>query len=45
MERQSGHVLAPEVEIHLNRQPAWNLFLHVLHGFVGRLLSMGEMIE
>lgn len=45
MDRHSGHVLAPLVEIHLNRQPAWNLFLQVLHGFVGKLLSIGEMIE
>lgn len=29
---------------HLYRHPAWNRFLHVLHGFLGRLPSVTLMI-
>lgn len=45
IERHSGHVDAPLVLTHLNRQLPWNLCLHVRHGLVGNDWSVGLIIE
>lgn len=45
LDLQSGQLLLWLVLNHLNRHPAWNLFLQVLQGFLGSDPSLALMIE